>query len=100
MKDLEEELKWNTWKATKKGSFPPNANTLNRRVVLAIMNKISEIEVFKARFVAQVQGDKEKESLGHDYPLMTKYAIKTVFLKATVLDFHMWSQDIQHTYLQ
>ena len=68
--------------------------------VLAIKNRHSNNEVYKARFVAQGHRDKEKSLLIHPTSTIRQRSIRLIIAIATIYSFTVWTQDISQAYLQ
>ena len=64
-------VKRETWTFVYRKEVPKGSNILNRRnrsFLLAVKNKGTEDEAYKARFVVQDHRDKEKNLLAHNSP--------------------------------
>lgn len=76
------------------------ANILGGRFVLAIKNKGTDKEMFKARYVVQGHMDRDKEWLVQNSKTVSQQAIRLLISIATIFGFEIWSEDMTQAYLQ
>lgn len=83
-----------------KEEVPPKANILGTRMILAIKNKNTDQELFKARLVVQGHRDKDKHKLVHPTTTLRHSSIRMLTTIAAMFGFRLWSQDVTQAYLQ
>lgn len=89
-----------TYEVVFREEVPDNANILGGRFVLAIKNKDTAQELFKARFVVQGHLDKEKSVMVHNSTNLRQSSIRTITALAAIFGFRVWSQGVSQAYLQ
>ena len=83
-----------------KEEVPPGANILGGRFVLAIKEKGTEDEKYKAHFVVQGHTDTEKNILVHNTTTLKQSSVRMLVAIAAIFGFKLWSQDVSQAYLQ
>lgn len=76
------------------------ANSLGCRFVLAIKNKRTDRELFKARYVFQGHLDKETDTLVHNASTVSQQAVRLLISMDTIFGFQIWSEYMTQAYLQ
>lgn len=84
MREIEGLVEKGTWKFVLKEDIPPNANILNGRFVLAIKDKDSHKQLFKAWFVVQGHRDKDKDILIHEISTVTQSSTRHLVTVALI----------------
>lgn len=82
------------------GIIPRDPNILGGRFVLAVKDKGTKREVWKARFIVQRHRDKMKTSLGHGTPVSKQITIKLLVGLSSTFGFKLFSTGETQAYLQ
>ena len=93
-------VKRGTWTVVSRKVVPKGSNILNGRFLLAVKNKGTEDEAYKARFVVQGHRDREKNLLVHNSPNIRQSSVRTLVSVAAINGFDIWSHDVSQAYLQ
>lgn len=99
-REIEGLVKRGTFEVVFKEAAPKGANIMDGRFVLAVKNKDTGAEIFKARYVVQGHTDKDKNLLVHSSTNLRQSSIRTITALAAIFGFRVWSQDVTQTYLQ
>jgi hypothetical protein len=99
-KELESIVEKGTWAVTVRSEMPDNANLLNGRYVITIKVIGTERESYKARYVVQGHGDKEKTSVAHQNTTAKQQSTRLLTGLAAIFGFRVCTHDVQHAYLQ
>lgn len=99
-KELEGLARRGVYEVILKENVPENANILGGRFVLAIKDKDTGKEVYKARYVAQGYKDMEKQYLVHNSSNLKQNSVRLLLSLAALFGFRIWSQDVSQAFLQ
>lgn len=89
-----------TWKVVNVAELPPDATIIKGRFVNKLKHAGTPGEMPKGRFVAQGHKDKDKPFVVHNTPTLRQRSTKVIVPTSAVLDFRVFSPDVNQSYLQ
>lgn len=79
--------------------IPPSSNLITGSFVITIKDVETDSPIFKARFVAHGNRDRDKDTLLHDSTTVRNSSVRMLIVLAEVMGFNVWTEDVSQAYL-